>query len=231
MGTIISNMARNWAVIAAVPAVISLVVSFARDLGWPTAVVSSALAAMASIATVVLIKRYEARLTEREKGRAPFAWNVWMNGVKIGLLTDAQYAAFQRQAFGDLRLIGAQLFNLCSVAANVAGKLFVGVPLGVFWLLVMTWVAAPESISGLVDTFRASDAATTAASLDHMFRVVGIVAVYAVMLMSVFGYRFGFRNHYGEAVSRMIRQHCSTPAEGRIHLSKVAMANAALAGT
>ena len=67
-------------------------------------------------------------------------------------------------------------------------------------------------------------------SLRGLFHLVAMVSVMTVGVMCAIGYRFGFRNHYGEAVARMIRQQCNTPTEGEIHLSKVTRDAASLEG-
>lgn len=215
-------MPKSWPVGVAGAFPISLALSYFAGETWPNAIISAAISSIAAFAVIFFLGRRDARLAERMSVRASLAWDVWMNGVKIGVITDAQYAAIQRAAFGDGSLVVAQALNLGQVALDIAGKVFVGVPLTMFWLLAAASVAAPESITGLA-ALRSADLAALVTSSDNLLRLVGVVTAMSVILLFAFGHRFGFCNCYGEAVARMVRQQCGVPSEGDIRLSKVEM--------
>jgi len=219
-------MPKKWPVGVAGAVAVSLILGYFTGTIWSSLIVSAVLAGITAFATLFFIALHDARLTARVKDDAPFAWDVWMNGVKIGRVTDAQYAAIQLYAFGDGRVVVAQALNLGRVALNIAGKAFVAVPLLMFWLIVVASIATPESITALVEAWRTADLAALTASFRTLFYMVAMVSLLAVAITFAIGYRFGLRNHYAEAVARMIRQQCNTPAEGDIHLSKIDMAAA-----
>ena len=226
----IKVMPKSWPAGVAGAVVVSLILGLFTGMAWPSLIVSAMLAGIAAFGSIFFLARHDARLTARFKDDAPFAWDVWMNGIKIGLITYAQYAAIQRYAFGDGRLVIAQALNLGRVALNIAGKVFVGVPLLMFWLLVVASIATPEAITEFAQAWRTANLADLTDSLRGLFHLVAMVSVMTVGVMCAIGYRFGFRNHYGEAVARMIRQQCNTPTEGEIHLSKVTRDAASLEG-
>lgn len=221
MNTVFKDMPKNWAVSIAVTVAVCLILSLViGTMPWYRAMLAAVSAGIGAFASIFLIARRDARLTARMKDDAPSVWDVWMNGVQIGQITDAQYAAIQLHAFRDLRLAVAQALNPGSVALYVAGKVFVGVPLLLFWLLVVTLMVDPECYAEIVQVLRTADLADLTARFGNRVLLVPTLSILTVGLMVVLGSRFGFRNHYAETVARMIRQLCDTPAEGDVHLSR-----------
>lgn len=184
---------------------------------------SAAAAGITSFLTIFFVARHDARLARRQKGDKPFAWDVWMNSVKVGCITDAQYAAIQRAAFGDGRLVVAQALNLGRVALNIVGELLVKVPLLLFWLLVLTTIISPESITEIAEAWRTVEPDQLTAGVVILARLGVVAASLLLLIQLAIGGRFGFRNHYSQEVARQIRQQCNTPTEGDIHLSMVDM--------
>ncbi|KVP97027.1 hypothetical protein WJ97_14505 [Burkholderia ubonensis] len=175
-----------------------------------------------SVALQVASNRYDARLTQRMEAKDSPTWDVQLNGVKVGRITDAEYAGMQQRAFRDGRNALAQLLNLGRMALVAVDKLVVAVPVVFFWGAVALVLFAPESYTEVIREFQKADAAATAKAIAAFVQVGITVAVMAVGLMAAMGYRFGFRDYYGEAVNRMLRQHFNTPAEGDVHLFRVA---------
>lgn len=208
------TLPKNWPVSVAGAFAFGILFNYFTGTDWPSLIFFSVAAAAGAFVSLFFIGRYEAGLDARMNGDMPFVWEVWMRGVKIGTITDAQYAAIQRCVFSDSRLVVAQVLNLVRVALNIVGKAFVSVPLLMFWLAVVAVVLAPESIS-------IPEPDALAESLRNLFQMVAVMSVAVVGAMVVLGYRFGFRNHYGDAVADMIRRQCNTPTEGSIYLSKV----------
>jgi hypothetical protein len=188
---------------------------------WPILVVSAVIAGITSFTAIFLLDRQDARLASRVTDDAScITWDVWMNDCKIGLIHDAQYAQMQRFAFRDGRMLFAQVLNLSRVALNIATKGLVGVPLMMFWLLVIASLPTTESITEIAATWQTAGLASIMDSLRFLFSTVVMLYVLSVGFMFAFGYRFGFRNCYAEAVARMIRRHLNMPIEGDMRLSK-----------
>lgn len=223
MSKLFKFMPKNWPAGVAGAVGVSLVIGLFTGTTGPSIMVSAVLAGIFSFATIFLLALHDALLSARVKADAPIAWDVWMNGVKIGCITDAQYAAIQRHAFSSGRWVGAQTLNLGRVALNIAGKLFVGVPLLMFWVLLVAGIATPESLTEIAQAWRDADLATMKASFGTLLHFVAMVSILSVAIMFILGFRFGLRNYYTEFIARMIRQQCNTPTEGDIHLSKIDM--------
>jgi hypothetical protein len=169
-----------------------------------------------------LADRHDERLTARVKADQPVMWNVCMNGVKVGKVSDSQYAAMQRMAFRDGRLALTQFLNLGRIALVIVEKLLVAVPLLVFWAAVALAIFSPESYTDMVREFQKAGLTAITSAARSLLQLALSVMFLVVGGMAMMGYRFGFKNHYSEAVNRMLRQHCNTPADGDVQLWRMA---------
>lgn len=201
-------------------AALAIQVLFGGIKGWVDAVGTVVMTVGIYFALAGISKRRESSYAERMEAADPVDLDVRINGVKVGTVSDAQYAAMQRYAYRDMRNAASQLLNVLHMAMVILDKIVIGVPLLVFWGGLALAVFSPNDYTSLVHELQKVTPATLAASSGHLLQVGFGVLMMAFMLMFIFGYRFGFRNHYAEAVERMIRQHCNTPAEGNVQLSR-----------
>jgi hypothetical protein len=181
--------------------------------------------ALLSVATVltllgfgiqrVLLRSQEA-YRRRIKANETTLWDVWVNGVKVGTVTDARYAAIQRHVYLDASHAFAQLLNLGHMAWRVIDKLMLAVPLQLIWITVGLAVFSPQSLT--------LSAAELQQAAKAVFTVVLWLSVITLIIQAALGARFGFKNYYAAAVGRLLRQHCGTPAEGDVHLSRISPA-------
>lgn len=188
--------------------------------GWPGLLLTVVLMAVFKISIGALVDRYEAGLIKRMEADAPISWYLWINDVQVGTVTDAQYAAMQRHAARDGRNAIAQFFNIAQMALVIADKLLVAVPLMCFWTAIALAAFSPDSFMEIAKEFQnAGPAAITSAVRSVMQQGVLLLAI-TVGMMVAMGFRFGFKNFYAAAVNRMLRQHCNTPVEGEVRLSR-----------
>lgn len=108
-------------------------VIFGIDSGWLRLLSVVVMAGIYIVAIDYLLQRQDASYTKRIEANESSQWDVWMNGVKVGWVADAEYAAKQQIAFRDGLNALSQLINAGHVAMNVLGKLFISVPSIVFW--------------------------------------------------------------------------------------------------
>jgi hypothetical protein len=94
---------------------------------WFCAVVIG-LAAIVGAGLHVLAGRYDDTLSRRIAATTSQRWDVVLNDVRLGTVTDAEYAAILQRVFRDGRVAGAQLLNLSHVAMRVMGRLIVLIP-------------------------------------------------------------------------------------------------------
>lgn len=162
--------------------------------------------------------RYRA-LAARIEAKDSFAWDVEVNQVKVGSISDADYAVIRHCVFSDVRVYVAQVANLLRVALNSFDYCYRAIPLGIFWIGVALAIFSPETISSVMAALqRATDAdmrsaVGTAGSMLAIMMMVS-VAFHWVLGMS----RFGFINRFDEAVGTAVRKHCGVAAEGSVVL-------------
>lgn len=218
------NKLNRWALSALVGVFAALLFMFLFGTysGLPGLLSVVIMTVVLSFGIVYLIDRHDERLTARVNADHPVMWNVYMNGVDVGKVSDSQYAAMQRIVFHDRRIALAQFFNLGHMALVVVEKLFVAVPLLVFWAAVALAIFSPESYTDMAREFQKAESAVITSAALSLLQLSLTVMFIAVGGMVIMGYRFGFRNHYSEAVNRLLRQHCNTPADGAVDLWRVA---------
>lgn len=208
----------------------SLVLGFFSS--WPNLLITVGMTVVFSIVLGGLIDKHDANLTKRmeavtpnswaREGRAagmqPSDWEVWMNDVLIGTVTDSEYAAMQRHAARDIRNAIAQLLNIGRVALVILDKVLVAVPLFIFWAAIAFAVFSPDSLTETVREFLSAGPTAIAGAIQSFLQVGLSIAVLTFLFMPVLGFRFGFKNVYEAAVNQMLRQHCKTPVDGDIRL-------------
>lgn len=232
--TLFKGFSKGRALQLLVAIVAALVFSFVMGVfgGWPNVLLTVVMTAVISVVLGTLTDRYDASLTKRmeavepgtwiregrEAGAKVSDWEVWMNNVRIGTVTDSEYAAMQRYAARDIRNAVAQLLNIGQVALVVFDKVLVAVPLFVFWAAIAFAVFTPDSFTTTVQEFLSAGPAAIASSIQSLLQLGISIFTVTFLCMPIFGFRFGFKNVYEAAVNQMLRQHCKTPADGDIRL-------------
>lgn len=206
------------ALMAVIAALVSICLfgTYGGVLGLLTVVV---LAAAFGAGINYLTNKHEARLRKRIEADVQITFDVLMNGVKVGSVTDAEYATMERFVFRDLYVsVQQSFFNVVRIAFSVLDKLIIAVPVMCFWGFIFVAVYAPESFSEISRELLNADVTQLSSEIRPILSVVVSVAVLTVFVMGFLGARFGYRNYYREAIDRRLRFHCETPAEGTICL-------------
>ncbi len=145
-------------------------------------------------------------------------WNVMLNGVSVGRITDAQYAEIRRTVLRDGRVAFEQLGNVIQIGLTAAAKALSFLPLFLIWALLLSMVVFPEALVSTIHEVQRASVQEIITSL-HSLLLFGIALSGAAMgLMALLGYDFGYRDCYREAVARMVRQHCGAAAIGELQL-------------
>lgn len=218
--TWINNVLKRWAVLM-LPAMLA-----ALGLGYVFGVsLRLGVSVVVLFATVLtghlLFNTIDARLARRATANAPFAWTVWINDVKVGTVTDAEYASIQCLALHDGSSAVAQLLNLGRVVMVVASRLLVGLTLGSIWSAIALALLEPDVHTAVMRNLHDADPAVVTHWMRTLVQYGVLFMVVQVLGMAVMGFRFGFRNYYRAAIATMLRQHFNTPAEGDIRLERM----------
>ncbi|MGT2460233.1 hypothetical protein ACU4GI_46975 (plasmid) [Cupriavidus basilensis] len=214
---------QRWGVsiiVAITVALLSQLAFYTQTDGTGLAIVAG-LTLLISVGFKFLVERYDAGLTQRMLAREPIYWEVWINGVSVGLVSDTQYAAMQQHAYRDGRNALAQVANIGRVALAIAGNLVIVVPLLAFWAAVALAILAPESFASAALQVRIGESGAVATAVGPLLRATFGIAIATLFGIALFGHRFGFKNCFAAAVGRMLRRHCNTPAEGDIRLERI----------
>jgi hypothetical protein len=169
---------------------------------------------------MALLSRHDEKLLTRMKAEEQML-QVQINGICFGRMTDAEYAAMERRAFGDGRLAFAQVTNVGGVLLSFVGKVLVTAPVLMFGLAVLALLTSPEEVAEVLQAWSVADAAAQVSSLRSLVNGLLGVSVVIVSFSLYTGSDFGFRNKYEEAVGRMVRLRFGVPVEGHIDLSPV----------
>jgi hypothetical protein len=216
----------------AAPLAALIVLSFIRtDNDWIELTIIAPVLGALIFALGWLLDRYDATLTTRMQAIDQGEWEVWLNGIKLGTVTDNDYAAMQQAVLRDSRVAIEQFMNVGEVMIVVLQKLVLGLPVMVFWFGVGSALFAPECYADLARELQKAEPTTVAAAAKRVLQCGMVFGIVTFCWMAVFGHRFGFRPCYSEAVDRILRQRFNTPVEGEIMLCRRTVFHSAKAGT
>ncbi|MFV8598496.1 hypothetical protein [Ralstonia pseudosolanacearum] len=225
--TWINNVLKRWAVLVLPAMLASLGLGYVFGLSLRLGV--SVVVLFATVLTGhLLFNTIDARLARRASANAPFAWMVWINDVKVGIVTDAEYASIQCLALHDGSSAVAQLLNLGRVAMVMVSRLVVGLTLGIIWSAIALALLEPDVHITVIRNLHDADPAAVTHWVRTLAQYGALFMVVQLPAMALMGHRFGFRNHYRAAIATMLRQHFNTPAEGDIRLERMPLRTADL---
>lgn len=177
---------------------------------------------LVALLTMTGRQRQGAQLQARIDNPAAFQWEVVVNDVHVGTLSDAHYAGLERVVLDDWRVYFAQARNLAEVAGRAAGTLLLAVPLTLFWLGIAIVAFDPHSATAVIDAVRTVPSAEISAAVGRYGpSVVALVAVSMCLSALVTGPRFGYENQFQAALGAAVRRRVQAAAEGRMLLVPV----------
>jgi hypothetical protein len=175
--------------------------------------------AMLGYAVAVSRHKYMAALQQRVRAGDGPEWDVELNGVKVGTVSDATYAAIRLQVFDDVRLYVAQLLNCGRVLMRVFDSMLLSVPLLAFWGLLAVAMFSPESCAEALNQLRAATPASIAKFASFVFSFMMALGLLAAGVnAALMGARYGFVNRFSEATANALRRRLGVAAEGELVL-------------
>lgn len=177
---------------------------------------------VASLAAIVFVlfgvyafSRYRDSLELRARAPDGPEWEVKVNQVKVGNISDADYAAIRLAVFSDWNLYWLQAKNALRVMLKILDFVFGAFPKVVFWVIVFFALCAPEAIEALI----AATQHATAIQIERTVETAGVMVLAAVMLSALVEMvsgraLFGFANQFDEAIRSKLRVHFSLVADG-----------------
>lgn len=147
-------------------------------------------------------------------------WDVMVNGVTSGQISDAAYASIRRDVLLDHRVYLAQLWNCVQVSLRVVAGFLVVIPALLFWAVVACVMFAPGDFTRIVLLFQKMTPSMVAATASGFHgEIVALFIVYLGALLVV-GIQFGFVNRFDEAVGNSVRRAIACTATGDVLLER-----------
>jgi hypothetical protein len=146
-------------------------------------------------------------------------WNIEINQINVGTISNTEYASILRKCLTDRRLYLAQMMNILRVGLSIIGFFLKVIPLSFFWLIVALAVFSPDTIVMAFTELQKLNQDVIQVSVTRLMLVTIILNIITVLIQSAFGMsRFGFINHFGDAIDSGLRKHCNVVAAGSIVL-------------
>ncbi|MFJ3465167.1 hypothetical protein [Achromobacter spanius] len=164
--------------------------------------------------TIFIAVRTDRRLQARTTKPQPWIWEIAVNDVPVGTITDGQYAAILRGVLRNWRVAAEQLSASLKWAAILAGKMVLISPLVLFWLLTVLAIAFPDESMPIVRELFVDWQARAWGSVS-LKNTVGITGMLAFFL-AFFSMPARSLSRYEQAVDRRLRLYLNTPADGDV---------------
>ena len=174
---------------------------------------------VASFVALWFLARHDAHLTARAEQVSSDTWEVRLNDVPVGVVTDAQYAMAQQFAFRDSYLLWAQLGSVLRYLMVFLRQFMFVVPFVVFWGGVAVAVSDPAGFARALHGLSQIDGQTV-----HTMVIGGATSMLLVLTLSMAGLALGWSrgptNVYHARVNLILRQLCKVAATGDLKLTR-----------
>ena len=160
---------------------------------------------------------YTKTLEYRIASKPTKTYDVKMNNIYAGIISDADYAQIQLATINDVRVYLSQLSNVGRVFLNVLNHLFIAIPVFTFWAILILSVYAPSELVEVINKVKSpSDILSI---VQHIFQLlIPLLAMtYTVMLAARMNL-FGFVNEFSFAINKAIREKLEIATLGDIDL-------------
>ncbi|WP_329832913.1 MULTISPECIES: hypothetical protein [Stenotrophomonas] len=170
--------------------------------GLPELLLWAVLTAVFYTAAHLSLNRYVAMLAKRVTQSEGESW-VDVGGVRVGVLTDREYAMMHLDALRDPRVLGQQIFNIGAFLFRVASRQLVQIPVLFFWIFIGLALAYPEAIPEMFKALSA-EGAEKGFTVAPLMSALLMTSIWATLFAMVFGVRYGLRNCYAAQVQRSV---------------------------
>lgn len=164
-------------------------------------------------------KRQRDALQQRIDAPAPMHWDVVINKVRVGSISDSDYAGLERAVHSDWRVFYAQGRNLFKVGVRAAEMLIFAVPVALFWVVLAIIFVDPESAAAMAESLRSLPGGEIVAAVE---RYTAGVLLFFVIIMFLFAMvaspRLGYENIFRSTLGEAVRRRVQAPSMGRLVL-------------
>lgn len=176
--------------------------------------------AVAAHAAAAGSQRHRAALQLRIDSPGSLCWDVTVNNVLVGTISDVNFASLEKAVLGDWRVYGAQARNLASVGVRICKLLILTVPIALFWLGLGRIVVDPNGAPSLAECLRAAPGSEIAAAVEHYVTTVMLACAVCICMLAPFASRrLGYQNMFQEKLGEAVRRSVRAVAVGRLVLT------------
>lgn len=162
--------------------------------------------------------RYDRQLQGRIADPQPWIWQVSVNDISIGAITDADYAAILRKVLRDGNMALDHLVSCLRWTIALAAKMFFVFPVVVFWLLALLAMIIPDEAMPFLTKLYVewNEHAMKSVMLTNIVGVIGMLSFFLAFLSMP----ARALSSYKQATGRLLRLHFNTPADGDVYVSR-----------
>ncbi|WP_176000323.1 hypothetical protein [Burkholderia vietnamiensis] len=168
--------------------------------------------------------RYINSLARRSNENRPLEWDVTINSVTVGTISDSDYAAVRYYVFRDNRIWLAQLFAGVKNFWNLTKQTVLALPTAlVLGAIALALFAPNEIISICTSMAHASPDELSAAVSGAVWMWMTLLVVGVALRMSFSGrvFNLSLTSQFDEAIALAVRRRLGVAAEGDVWLSRV----------
>lgn len=148
-------------------------------------------------------------------------WDVFMNGVKVGVISDADYARIGLVVFNDWRNYALAAGDLLKFVVSLTSSIVYAIPIAAFWACVVGIYFAPDSMQSLLAQIQVVGGKGVIEFLSsETFATLGLTIIVSVCgLMIAFGrYETGKISRFFKARNDALRWHLDIASVGDLSL-------------
>lgn len=182
----------------------------------PNGVLPILIGLAAGVVALVWRRRVAASYASRIESVVAGDWSVYVNGVQVGNLRDADFAALQLRAHDEPGVYLIQMWRVIRVGCRLLKHLLVMTPLMVFWVAVVVAVVSPQTFQETAHGFKAFTAQDIHAIASHTISLAVVLVLLAGGVALALGARCAYPDPFLEVLHRDVRRKLRIPADGQV---------------
>lgn len=172
-----------------------------------------------AIAVSRMFDRLDGMYTRRMQVQDWHPWQVWINGVCVGEVTDAQYAALQRSVLRDFGVVARMVIELLRAVCSGLAQVAFAVPAAIFWLSVLAAATEPAAVAEFLRGLSAATTDQIASSSGFLLRAILLFSAMVAVPFFVLTGRLGrVGQAYRDDLADRLRVQCNSAAQGSVEL-------------
>lgn len=187
--------------------------------GLASGTLSGLAGAICASARLRYLNYLQRRAGEQDSGK----WDVRVNSVTVGSISDAEYAAIRRKVYGDNLIWMGQLVWMVKRAFGLCSHVLQTLPIALVWGAIAGAIFVPDQIISCFSTLaHATPAELSTAMINTVTFGLGMILVSVLVMMALRGTLTRGGGAFDKAVAYELRRRLGVAAEGNIDLCRVA---------